>query len=145
MYEYVSWLRYCDDVYSFLFFKQKTAYEMRISDWSSDVCSSDLNGEIYNFRELRAELEDRGHRFRTSGATEVIIAAWRQWGPDCLSRLNGMFAFAIHDHARGRLFLASDPLGVKPLPYDRLSDGEVDFSSALTGLPRPPPLRRRGN
>src|SRR3546814_4687587 len=103
------------------------------------------NGEIYNFRELRAELEDRGHRFRTSGATEVIIAAWRQWGPDCLSRLNGMFAFAIHDHARGRLFLASDPLGVKPLPYDRLSDGEVDFSSALTGLPRPPPLRRRGN
>src|SRR3546814_10251328 len=45
------------------------------------------NGEIYNFRELRAELEDRGHRFRTSGDTEVIIAAWRQWGPDCLSRL----------------------------------------------------------
>src|SRR3546814_19588547 len=69
------------------------------------------NGEIYNFRELRAELEYRGHRFRTSGDTEVIIAAWRQRGPDCLSRLNGMFAFAIHDHARGCLFLARARLG----------------------------------
>ncbi len=87
------------------------------------------NGEIYNFRELRAELEDRGHRFRTSGDTEVIIAAWRQWGPDCLSRLNGMFAFAIHDHQRGCLFLARDRLGVKPLHHVRLSDGSVAFAS----------------
>lgn len=103
------------------------------------------NGEIYNFRELRAELEDRGHRFRTSGDTEVIIAAWRQWGPECLSRLNGMFAFAIHDHARGCLFLARDRLGVKPLHHVRLSDGSVAFASELKGLLRHPLLRQEAN
>src|SRR3546814_19754168 len=59
------------------------------------------HGEISNFRQLRAELEDRGHRFRTSGDTAVIIAAWCQWGPDHLSLLNGMFASAIHDHQHG--------------------------------------------
>ncbi|PZQ20480.1 MAG: asparagine synthetase B [Sphingopyxis macrogoltabida] len=101
-----------------------------------------FNGEIYNFRELRAELEDRGHRFRTSGDTEVIIAAWRQWGVDCLSRLNGMFAFAIHDHRRGCLFLARDRLGVKPLHHVRLSDGSIAFASELKGLLRHPLLRR---
>ncbi|MFZ5705955.1 MAG: XrtA/PEP-CTERM system amidotransferase [Pseudomonadota bacterium] len=103
------------------------------------------NGEIYNFRELRAELEERGHRFRTSGDTEVIIAAWRQWGPECLSRLGGMFAFAIHDHARGCLFLARDRLGVKPLHYARLSDGSVAFASELKGLLRHPLLRQEAN
>ncbi len=103
------------------------------------------NGEIYNFRELRAELEDLGHRFRTSGDTEVIIAAWRQWGADCLSRLNGMFAFALHDRARGCLFLARDRLGVKPLHYGRLSDGSIAFASELKGLLRHPLLRREAN
>ncbi|OWQ95249.1 XrtA/PEP-CTERM system amidotransferase [Sphingopyxis witflariensis] len=103
------------------------------------------NGEIYNFRELRAELEDRGHRFRTSGDTEVIIAAWRQWGPECLSRFNGMFAFALHDHARGCLFLARDRLGVKPLHHVRLSDGSVAFASELKGLLRHPLLRQEAN
>ncbi|MDZ3832527.1 MAG: XrtA/PEP-CTERM system amidotransferase [Sphingopyxis sp.] len=103
------------------------------------------NGEIYNFRALRAELEDRGHRFRTEGDTEVIIAAWRQWGPDCLSRLNGMFAFAIHDHIRGCLFLARDRLGVKPLHYARLSDGSIAFASELKGLLRHPLLRQEAN
>jgi asparagine synthase (glutamine-hydrolysing) len=103
------------------------------------------NGEIYNFRELRAELEDRGHRFRTSGDTEVIIAAWRQWGPDCLSHLNGMFAFALHDHRRGCLFLSRDRLGVKPLHYARLSDGSIAFASELKGLLRHPLLRQQAN
>ena len=104
-----------------------------------------FNGEIYNYRELRAELQDRGHRFRTSGDTEVIIAAWRQWGPECLPRLNGMFAFAIHDHARGCLFLARDRLGVKPLHYARLSDGSLAFASELKGLLRHPLLRQEAN
>lgn len=104
-----------------------------------------FNGEIYNFRQMRAELEDRGHRFRTSGDTEVILAAWRQWGPDCLSRLNGMFAFAIHDHQRGCLFLARDRLGVKPLHFARLSDGSIAFASELKGLLRHPLLRREAN
>ncbi|HWT42093.1 MAG TPA: asparagine synthase (glutamine-hydrolyzing), partial [Sphingopyxis sp.] len=110
-----------------------------------EIVTLTYNGEIYNFRELRAELEDRGHRFRTSGDTEVIIAAWRQWGPDCLSRLNGMFAFAIHDHQRGCLFLARDRLGVKPLHYVRLSDGSVAFASELKGLLRNPLLRQEAN
>jgi asparagine synthase (glutamine-hydrolysing) len=103
------------------------------------------NGEIYNFRELRAELEERGHRFRTSGDTEVIIAAWRQWGVECLSRLNGMFAFALHDHQRQCLFLARDRLGVKPLHHARLSDGSLAFASELKGLLRHPLLRQEAN
>ena len=72
------------------------------------------NGEIYNFREVRAELEAKGHRFRTESDTEVILAAWRQWGPDCLDRFNGMFAFALYDKSQDSLFLARDRLGVKP-------------------------------
>lgn len=104
-----------------------------------------FNGEIYNFQELRAELEERGYRFRTAGDTEVILAAWRQWGPDCLARLNGMFAFAIHDAARGCLFLARDRLGVKPLHYARLSDGSLAFASELKGLLRHPLLRQTPN
>ncbi len=103
------------------------------------------NGEIYNFRELRTELEERGHRFRTSGDTEVILAAWRQWGVDCLSRLNGMFAFALHDRQRGCLFLARDRLGVKPLHFARLSDGSLAFASELKGLLRHPLLRKDAN
>ncbi|MBL0768138.1 amidotransferase 1, exosortase A system-associated [Sphingopyxis sp. DHUNG17] len=108
---------------------------------ADEAVTLSYNGEIYNFRELRAELEDRGHRFRTSGDTEVIIAAWRQWGPECLSRFNGMFAFALHDAARGCLFLARDRLGVKPLHMARLSDGSLAFASELKGLLRHPLLR----
>lgn len=103
------------------------------------------NGEIYNFRQLRAELEERGHRFCTSGDTEVIIAAWREWGVDCLSRFNGMFAFALHDRQRGCLFLARDRLGVKPLHFARLSDGSLAFASELKGLLRHPLLRQDAN
>ncbi|MCZ4340451.1 amidotransferase 1, exosortase A system-associated [Sphingomonadaceae bacterium G21617-S1] len=100
------------------------------------------NGEIYNFREVRAELEALGRTFRTHSDTEVIVEAWRQWGPDCLSRLNGMFAFAIHDQQRGGLFLARDRLGVKPLHYAELSDGSVIFGSELKALLAHPLLRR---
>lgn len=107
-----------------------------------EAVSISFNGEIYNFRELRGELEGRGHLFRTSGDTEVILAAWRQWGVGCLARLNGMFAFAIHDAARGSLFLARDRLGVKPLHLARLSDGSLAFASELKGLLKHPLLRR---
>ncbi|MAF63479.1 MAG: asparagine synthetase B [Blastomonas sp.] len=101
-----------------------------------------FNGEIYNFQEVRAELEALGHSFRTSGDTEVILAAWRQWGVGCLDRLNGMFAFAIFDHRQQRLFMARDRLGVKPLHYASLPDGSVIFASELKGLLAHPALRR---
>jgi asparagine synthase (glutamine-hydrolysing) len=100
------------------------------------------NGEIYNFREVRAELEGRGHLFSTDSDTEVILAAWRQWGPDCLSRFNGMFAFALYDADADALFLARDRLGVKPLFLANLSDGALVFASELKGLLAHPLLRR---
>ena len=101
-----------------------------------------FNGEIYNYRELRAELEKGGAQFRTDGDTETILAAWERWGPKCLERLNGMFAFAIYDLAKRQLFLARDRLGVKPLFTAMLSDGSLAFASELKGLLANPMLRR---
>ncbi len=98
------------------------------------------NGEIYNFAELRAELAAKGAVFRTAGDTEVLLHGWRAWGPSLLDRLNGMFAFAIHDS--GKLFLARDRLGVKPLHYVELADGSVAFASELKGLLAHPLVRR---
>ncbi|HEY0113705.1 MAG TPA: XrtA/PEP-CTERM system amidotransferase [Allosphingosinicella sp.] len=100
------------------------------------------NGEIYNFREVRAELERLGHGFRTESDTEVILGAWRQWGAECLSRFNGMFAFALYDASQDALFLARDRLGVKPLHYALLPDGCLAFASELKGLLVHPLLRR---
>jgi len=76
-----------------------------------------FNGEIYNFRELRNELDSLGATFKTQSDTEVILAAYRVWGEDCLTRLGGMFAFALWDTAHKRLLLARDPMGIKPLYY----------------------------
>lgn len=101
-----------------------------------------FNGEIYNYRELRAELRAAGARFHTDGDSEVILAAWQRWGPDCLSRLSGMFAFALYDLTERTLFLARDRLGVKPLFYAPLSDGSLIFASELKGLLAHPSLRR---
>jgi asparagine synthase (glutamine-hydrolysing) len=101
-----------------------------------------FNGEIYNYRELREELKGLGAEFHTDGDGEVILAAWQRWGPDCLSRLHGMFAFAIYDSGTRSLFLARDRLGVKPLFYAPLSDGSLAFASELKGLLAHPLLRR---
>lgn len=104
-----------------------------------------FNGEIYNYRELRRELVELGATFRTDGDSEVILAAWQKWGPDCLSRLHGMFAFAIFDRTERVLFLARDRFGVKPLFMAHLSDGSLAFASELKGLLAHPLLRREAN
>lgn len=102
-----------------------------------------FNGEIYNFQALRAELRGMGAHFRTEGDTEVLLQGWRYWGPAMLDRLDGMFAFAIHDMLAGALFLARDRLGVKPLHWAELSDGSIAFASELKGLLAHPLLRRQ--
>ncbi len=106
-------------------------------------CVIVFNGEVYNFRELRRELEQDGAEFRTEGDTEVILAAWQRWGVDCLSKLHGMFVFALYDLDRRQLLLARDRFGVKPLFMARLSDGSLAFASELKGLLAHPLLRRR--
>ncbi|MBK7742544.1 MAG: hypothetical protein IPI40_02145 [Betaproteobacteria bacterium] len=92
-----------------------------------------FNGEIYNFRALRAELVAAGHRFATQGDGEVILAGWREWGRGVLERLRGMFAFALWDRTRQELFLARDHLGVKPL-YHAWHDGSLVFGSEMKAL-----------
>lgn len=92
-----------------------------------------LNGEIYNFRELRRELEGKGHRFRSTGDVEVVLRLWAEEGPACLGRLDGMFALALWDGQRQRLYLARDRFGVKPLFLCR-RDGAVAFASELRSL-----------
>jgi asparagine synthase (glutamine-hydrolysing) len=76
-----------------------------------------FNGEIYNFRDLRAELEGFGHVFRTQSDTEVIVAGYEHWGAEVVRRLNGMFGIALYDRRKGQLLLARDPVGIKPLYY----------------------------
>jgi asparagine synthase (glutamine-hydrolysing) len=91
------------------------------------------NGELYNYRELRADLITRGTQFATRSDTEVVLEAWRAWGPDALRRFRGMFAFALLDEGTGDLVLARDPLGIKPLYY-LLRGGGVVFASELKAL-----------
>ena len=100
-----------------------------------------FNGEIYNYRELRAELEALGQSFRTSGDTEVLLGAWLAWGEACVERLQGMFAFAIWDRPSRTLFLARDHLGVKPLVY-WCRGSTLAFASELKGLRAFPGLPR---
>jgi asparagine synthase (glutamine-hydrolysing) len=78
-----------------------------------------FNGEIYNYIELRRELEALGHQFKSTGDTEVLLHSYRQWGRDCLARFNGMWAFVVYDHRRGVLFGSRDRFGVKPLYFHR--------------------------
>ena len=96
-------------------------------------CVIVFNGEIYNFQTLRDELAGRGAQFRGTSDTEVLLAAYREWGVECLTRLAGMFAFVLFDPRQQRLFGARDRAGEKPFFY-RLQDGRFDFASELKGL-----------
>jgi asparagine synthase (glutamine-hydrolysing) len=102
------------------------------------------NGELYNFLDLRPELEAKGHRFRTRSDTEVILHAYEQWGTKCLERFNGMFAFAIWDRAKRKLFVARDRIGEKPLYY--FWDGtRFVFASEIKSILADPSIPRRIN
>lgn len=101
-----------------------------------------FNGEIYNFRELAEQLQQAGHRFRTHSDTEVIVHAWEQWGEACVERFRGMFGFAIWDRNRRQLLLARDRLGIKPIYYTLLGDGQLVFGSELKALLAHPGLKR---
>ena len=100
-----------------------------------------FNGEIYNFIELREELEKAGHRFTTRSDTEVIVHAYEQWGPACVKRFNGMFAFAIWDSQQRRLFIARDHLGIKPLYYVT-RNRQLLFASEIKALLQHPECPR---
>jgi asparagine synthase (glutamine-hydrolysing) len=92
-----------------------------------------FNGEIYNFKELRAELEGLGHHFRTRSDTEVIIHGYKEWGTDVLNHLNGMFGLAIWDVNKKRLVVARDPMGIK-LIYYRIENGQLTFGSEIRAV-----------
>ncbi len=92
-----------------------------------------FNGEIYNFKELRAELEGKGHRFRTRSDTEVIVHGYKEWGTGVLGRLNGMFGLAIWDLSNRRLVVARDAMGIKMIYY-RLGDGQLTFGSEIRAV-----------
>lgn len=100
------------------------------------------NGEVYNFPELRKELEALGYSFSTHCDTEVIIYAWQAWGEGCVDHLRGMFAFCLWDKAKQTLFLARDRLGIKPLFYSQTRKGHFIFASELKALKLHPDISR---
>lgn len=114
------------------------------------ICNEDgtvwivFNGEIYNFRELRHELVAKGHGFQTNSDTEVIVHLYEEYGADCVSRLRGMFAFAIWDERNRTLLLARDRVGIKPLYYS-VVDGQLVFASEIKALLKHPAVTRRVN
>ena len=92
-----------------------------------------FNGCIYNYPELRTELQNAGHRFKSQGDTEVILKAWAEWGEDALPRLQGMFAFVIHETRTGRTIMARDRFGIKPLYINESAD-HIRFASTLQAI-----------
>ena len=92
-----------------------------------------FNGEIYNYKELRAELQSKGHQFRTNSDTEVIIHGYKEWGTDVFNHLNGMFGLAIWDVLNQRLVVARDAMGIK-LVYYKIDNGQLTFGSEIRAI-----------
>ena len=103
-----------------------------------------FNGEIYNYRELRKELQDKGHRFHSDSDTETMLYAYREWGSDCVQRFDGMFAFAIFDRNKKSLFLARDRLGKKPLYFYR-DETRFVFASEIKAIVADKSIQRKMN
>lgn len=101
-----------------------------------------FNGEIYNYQELRANLESRGHKFYTNSDTEAIIHLYDEFGADCVQHLRGMFAFAIWDESERSLFIARDRVGKKPLLYSHQTNGDLIFGSEFQALLEHPSISR---
>jgi asparagine synthase (glutamine-hydrolysing) len=104
---------------------------------ADDLAVVTYSGEIYNFLELRAELEAKGHRFRTKSDTEVLVRGYLEWGADVVDRLNGMYAFALWDVRREELLLVRDRMGIKPLYYYPIPDGVLFGSEPRAILASP--------
>lgn len=100
-----------------------------------------FNGEIYNFQSLREQLSGKGYTYRSDGDTEVLLTAWQAWGEACVERIDGMFAFAVHDRQTGRLFFARDRVGKKPLYYYH-QEGTIVFASELKAILLHPAFRK---
>ena len=118
-----------------------------LGDGTQPICNEDgtlwtvYNGEIFNYPELRADLEDKGHIFRTGTDTEILVHIYEEYGPACLQRLNGQFAFAIWDSVKEELFLARDRVGIRPLHYCR-SGSKFLFASEIKALFLDPSVHR---
>ena len=101
-----------------------------------------FNGEIYNYRDIRETLVQKGYKFQTHSDTEVIVCAWQEWGEQCVNKLRGMFAFAIWDIKKQSLFIARDRMGIKPLYYTWLASGQFIFGSELKVLMAHPDFKK---
>ena len=108
--------------------------------WKEEQYQIVYNGELYNTTEMRRELESLGHRFQGHSDTEVVLRGYAQWGEDCVEKFNGIFAFAVWEQKRGRLYLARDRIGVKPLFY-KLHEGGLLFSSEIKSILAYPSVR----
>lgn len=119
------------------------AAQQPMSDSSAELTLV-FNGEIYNYIELRAQLVGCGHKFTSTGDTEVLLAAYREWGTDCFQKLKGMYGVIIVDQRSGELVAARDPFGIKPLYFCELRRGWA-FASEIKALRRLPEVRARAN
>src|SRR4030043_2374792 len=143
-----EYIRSLDDKGPFVFFGHRRLSIIDLTGGHQPLSNENekvwviFNGEIYNFRELREDLEGRGHRFKTHSDTEVIAHSYEEYGEKCFKRFNGMFAIGIWDEKRNRLVLARDRLGKKPLYYSYINETFL-FASELKAILSCPDFRRK--